>query len=133
MTREVSERKRAMKMGQALSGFVEGKMSITPLKNREPVRPSSCRSHVEIPTKAMSYSDYESRESAVQPPQSIEVKIESPEMSHPDIVTEESASEQLITVPDAASSNMSDQRESIDSTFARATYLIREALEVRGW
>ena len=136
MTREVSERQRAMKMGRALSSFVEGKVSITPLPNQEQVRASSFESHLERPTKAMSFPEHQAQEPAVQPPQDIGAKLKSAEMSHPTLVNEETASEPLNPLPNTAystSSDGSDQGESVNSTFARATYLIREALEVQGW
>jgi hypothetical protein len=134
MAREVSERRRAMKMGQALSSFVEGKVSITPSRFQK----QACASpSLDKPSKAApDPSENQAPGSAKQPPHDTESKLESTERPHACLLTEKNASDSQNTLASSVPSTLSDEydpEESIDSTFARATYLIREALDVQGW
>jgi hypothetical protein len=111
MTREVSQRQRAMKMGRALSSFVEGKLPA--------VRPQAQKQESLLPPKPTSGEPSKS--------------TQGPRLS---ILKEESSMDSQDTISSGMRSTSSDDfepEEGIDLTFSRAAYLIREALDVQGW
>lgn len=137
MTREVSERQRAMKMGQALSSFVEGKLPVTPPQAQRqdwllPFKPP----FGEPPKATHISSEGQPPEPVTQALQGHGSKREPTQKSRLSLLREESSidsQDTLSTGINSISSEESEPEESIDLTFARAAYLIREALDVQGW
>jgi hypothetical protein len=137
MTREVSERQRAMKMGQALSNFVDGKLAFCQQAQKQdwppPFQPSF---------HASSKASHRSAEAHVSglsanSPQNLDGKVEPIQRTPSPVLPEESNTRdrQNTSSSSVRSSALdeSDPEESTDLTFARAAYLIREALDVQGW
>ncbi len=126
-----------MKMGQALSAFVEGKASLVPPPIRNQVWSSPFESALRTPSKApRNLPDHQTLDPEIRPPHDIDSNLEPTDRSRPSLLTEESTPDSPDTIATSVHSTFSDEsdpEESIDTTFARATYLIREALDVQGW
>ena len=131
MDREVSERQRAMKMGQALSSFVEGRLPIP--------RPQAHKqdSPFDEPSKAAyGLADDSTSRLASTDPQGHAYNRETVHNSRLATMKEESSMDSQDTSSTSVHSTFSDEsepEETIDLTFARAAYLIREALDVQCW
>lgn len=131
MDREVSERQRAMKMGQALSSFVEGKLPIA--------RPQALKQ--DFPFNGPSEAAYDPADDststpATTAPQDHIYNREPIQNSRLTTLKEESSMDSHDTSSTSVHSTCSDEsepEETIDLTFARAAYLIREALDVQCW
>jgi len=141
MTREVSERQRAMKMGRALSSFVEGKLpAVAPQSQKQesllPAKPP-CSEPSKSPHVAAGVAAGDlPPDPAAQVLQGRGPRHETTSKSRLSLLKEESS----IDYQDGSSSGMRstssddlEPEEGIDLTFARAAYLIREALDVQGW
>lgn len=128
MNREVSERQRAMKMGQALSNFVEGKLPIPcPQAHKQD-------SPFDEPSKAA--YDPADDTTAITAPQDHAYNREQVQNSRLVTLKEDSSMDSQDTSLTSVHSTFSDEsepEETIDLTFARAAYLIREALDVQCW
>lgn len=136
MTREVSERQRAMKMGQALSNFVDGTLPINAQAHKED-RTSAFHTRADEPSEAMhdSIADHVS-DSASKSHQDLYPELEPTGGTRPSPLTDGSTEERQDTPSSGVHSTLSDEsgpEESIDMTFSRAAYLIQEALDVHGW
>jgi hypothetical protein len=137
MTREVTERQRAMKMGQALSNFVDGKLPIirphfqTQDGSLPFLHPSSASNET-----TQTSPEREASEAATKVSGDRDARPEPIEDSRLSNFTRESSLDTQETLSDSVNgsfSEESDPEENIDLTFARAAYLIREGLDVQGW
>jgi hypothetical protein len=135
MTREVSERQRAMKMGRALSSFVEGKLPAVP-------PPSQKQESVLLPKSGEPPNSPHVATGDLPPDPAAQVtqvrgpRHEATSKSRLSLLKEESSMDSQATSSSGMRSTSSDDlepEEGIDLTFARAAYLIREALDVQGW
>ncbi len=131
MNREVSERKRAMKMGQALSSFVEGK---SPIPRRQALNPDS---PFDGPSKAAyDPADHSTSRPPTTAPQVHAYNREPIQNSRLATLKEEGSMDSQDTSSVSVYTTYSDEsepEETIDLTFARASYLIREALDIQCW
>jgi hypothetical protein len=136
MTREVSERQRAMKMGRALSSFVEGKLPAVPPQSQKQASFLPPKVEYGEPSKSHMAAGDLPPEPAVQGLQARSSRYDATSKSRLSLLKEESSMDSQESSSSGIRSTSSEDlepEEGIDLTFARAAYLIREALDVQGW
>jgi hypothetical protein len=139
MTREVLERQRAMRMGQALASFVEGKPHVSPPTDiQKPEWNLSSHSPFDRPLPTDNASAVRQDPQPMQPPtqsQAAQNGISPDEVPSRHSSEDQTASSREFSSSDVhtASLNDDDNEESMNLTFSRAAYLIREGLDVQGW